>query len=51
MAAFADLRYSDCPPVSAVELQDLLSDFRMTVVFYRYRAYSGFWLLSSHGHN
>jgi thiosulfate/3-mercaptopyruvate sulfurtransferase len=53
--AYTDLRHADYRPVSAAELQDLLSRSGltpdMTAVFYGYGAHLGLWLLRSHGHD
>jgi len=51
---YADLRHPDYCPITAAELERLLSrsgiDRESTIVVYGYGAHLGFWLLQSHGH-
>ncbi len=53
--AYGDLRHPDYTPIDQADLESLLSKSgvspEMTVVFYGYGQYLGFWLLKRHGHD
>jgi thiosulfate/3-mercaptopyruvate sulfurtransferase len=53
--AYGDLRHPDYTPIDSTGLASLLSESgvtpEMTVVFYGYGQYLGFWLMKRHGHS